>query len=145
MDHLIQFLAQNPHIRYATPTSSDFESLRLSYVVNETVIPAIILRPRSAEDVAALVSLLASNELPFSIRVGGHDIFGRSQVHGAITIDLRDIAYIHVDNAACTARLGVLVADLVKQLEYHGLVTITSPYIAKPTNMSFPDRISGEL
>ncbi|KAJ9232755.1 CAZyme family AA7 [Paecilomyces variotii] len=127
MDHLIQFLAQNPHIRYATPTSSDFESLRLSYIFNNNVIPAIILRPRSTEDVAALVSLLASNELPFSIRVGGHDLFGRSQVHGAITIDLRDIAYIHVDEGACTARLGggVLVADLVKELESYGLVTPT--------------------
>ncbi|KAJ9303116.1 CAZyme family AA7 [Paecilomyces variotii] len=127
MDHLIQFLAQNPHIKYATPASSEFESLRLGYIFNETVIPAIIVRPRSAEDVSALVSLLASNELPFSIRVGGNDLFGRSQVHNAITIDLRDIAYIHVDDGARTARLGggVLVADLVRELEYRGLVTPT--------------------
>ncbi|KAL1867423.1 hypothetical protein Plec18167_008696 [Paecilomyces lecythidis] len=127
MDHLIRFLAENSHIKYATPSSPEFDSLRLGYILVENVIPAIIVRPQSAEDVAALVSVLTSNDLPFSIRVGGHDLSGRSQVHGAVTIDLRDIAYIHVDDAAHTARLGggVLIADLIKELEHHGMVTPT--------------------
>ncbi|GAD98753.1 hypothetical protein AOR_1_952034 [Paecilomyces variotii No. 5] len=127
MDRLLQFLAENPHIKYATPTSSEFDSLRLGYIIDENVIPAIIVRPRSAEDVAALIPLLVSNDLPFSIRVGGHELYGRSQVHAAVTIDLRDISYIHVDDDARTARLGggVLIADLIKELEHHGMVTPT--------------------
>jgi FAD/FMN-containing dehydrogenase len=60
----------------------------------------------------------------FSVRVGGHDMFGRSQVHDAITIDLREIAYVHVNPEAHTARLGggVLVMEVLKELKKHGMI-----------------------
>jgi FAD/FMN-containing dehydrogenase len=123
MDLLIKFLAQHPHIHYATPASPDFESLRPGYVINDTM-PAMIVRPRSATDVAGLVGVLKTNDLPFSVRVGGHDMFGRYQVNDAIIIDLREIAYIHVDRDSHTARIGggVLIADLIKELDQHGMV-----------------------
>lgn len=125
MDQFFKFLAVNPRIKYATPTWPDFGSWRAGFVVDEDTIPAVIVRPRFAEDVAALVSVLATNNVPFSVRVGGHDMFGRSQIHDAVTIDLREIAYVDIDHTGHTARLGggILVADLIKELEKDNLVT----------------------
>ncbi|KAJ5313094.1 hypothetical protein PENANT_c018G05250 [Penicillium antarcticum] len=124
MDELTNFLAQTPRIHYATPSSPDYDTLRPGYVLDHAKIPAMIVRPRSADDVAALVTVLKANGLPFSVRVGGHDMFGRSQVHEAITIDLREIAYVHVDPETHTARLGggVLFMEVLKELKQHGMV-----------------------
>jgi FAD/FMN-containing dehydrogenase len=123
MDQLVNFLARHPHIHYSTLSSPDFDNLRRGYVINDT-IPAMVVRPRSGADVASLVSVLKANDLPFSIRVGGHDMFGRFQVKDAITIDLREIHYIHVDRDSQTARIGggVLVKDLLQELDQHGMV-----------------------
>jgi hypothetical protein len=90
MDELTNFLAQYPHIHHATPSSPDYDTLYQGYVLDNTKVPAVIVRPRSADDVATLVTVLKANDLPFSVRVGGHDMFGRSQVDDAITIDLRN-------------------------------------------------------
>lgn len=123
MERLINFLDQNPHISYSTPSSSDFNTLRPGYVIDSTT-PAIILRPRTADDVACLISILKTNSLRFAIRVGGHDMFGRYQAESAVTIDLREIAYIHVDREARTARIGggVIVSDLLSVLDQYGMV-----------------------
>lgn len=76
MDQPLDFLAKNPHTHYANRQSPDFEELRLGFVINESRVPAIVVRPRSAEDVAALIPLLTKNNWPFTIRVGGHDMAG---------------------------------------------------------------------
>ncbi|KAJ5557957.1 FAD-binding domain-containing protein [Penicillium sp. DV-2018c] len=130
MDQLRSFLAQHPYIHHASPSSPDFETLREAFIIKPTV-PAMIVQPRSAEDVAGLLRVLKENDLPFTIRVGGHDMFGRSQVQDAITIDLREIAYIHVDRDNLTARLGggVLFVDLIKELARDGLV-VPHPLVA---------------
>ncbi|KAJ5340086.1 FAD-binding domain-containing protein [Penicillium brevicompactum] len=123
MERLIDFLDQHPHIPYSTPSSSEFNTLRPGYVIDSTT-PAIILRPRTADDVAGLISILKTNSLHFAIRVGGHDMFGRYQAESAVTIDLREIAYIHVDREARTARIGggVIVSDLLSVLDQYGMV-----------------------
>jgi FAD/FMN-containing dehydrogenase len=124
MDELTNFLAQYPHIHHATPSSPDYDTLYPGYVLDNTKVRTMIVRLRSADDIVALVTVLKTNDLPFSVRVGGHDMFGRSQVHDAITIDLREIAYVHVNPGTHAARLGggVLVMEVLKELKKHGLV-----------------------
>ena len=125
MDKLIQFLAENPHIRYATPSSPDYADLRTSYLADDSVVPSVIVQPRSAEDIAALVPILSNNSLPFTVRVGGHDLFSRSQLHNGVTIDLRQIADVHVapDRQTATLGGGIITVDLLKKLKPHGLIT----------------------
>ncbi|KAJ5175757.1 uncharacterized protein N7482_001634 [Penicillium canariense] len=132
MDQLTQFLVENPHIHYATAHSSDFETLRAGFIINETKTPAVVVRPRSAEDVAALIALLSKSSLPFTVRVGGHDMFGRSQVADGVTIDLREIAHIHVDTESQTARLGggVICMDMLTELQKHNM---TTPHAVTPS------------
>jgi FAD/FMN-containing dehydrogenase len=119
MDELTNFLAQHPHIHHATPSSPDYDNLCPGYALDNAKVPAMIVRPRSADDVAALVAILKANDLPFSVRIGGHDMFGRSQVHDAITVGLREITYGYVNPETHTARLGggVLVMEVLKELK----------------------------
>ena len=123
MENLINFLDQNHHIHYVTPSSPGFNHLRSGYVIDSTA-PAIIVRPRSADDVAGLITVLKANCLDFSVRVGGSDMFGRFHIKDTVTIDLREIAYIHVNRENQTARIGggVIIFDLLKELDRHGMV-----------------------
>lgn len=132
MDHLIPFLAANPHIHYATPESKDFEDLREQFIIQETKMPAIIIRPRTIEDIASLISLLGAKSLPFTVRGGGHDMFARSQVQGGVTIDMREISHIHVDKDRQTARVGGGVINMVlhQELQKHNM---TTPHAVTPT------------
>jgi FAD/FMN-containing dehydrogenase len=132
MDQLTVFLSNNPHIRHAIPQSPDFEELRLGFLINESNIPAIIIRPRSAEEVAALIPVLTKNNLQFAVRVGGHDMFGRSQVTNKVTIDLREISHINVDVESQTARLGggVICMDMLEELHKHN---VTTPFGVTPS------------
>lgn len=124
---LQEFLSSRPHITQATPSSPNYASLRSCYVINDSIQPALIVRPQSADDVAELISIVTANSIPFTIRSGGHDMFNRSFANGAVTIDMRDIAYVKVDKESQSARVGggILIQDLIAQLDKEGLVTAT--------------------
>ncbi|KAJ5109585.1 hypothetical protein N7532_002230 [Penicillium argentinense] len=132
MDHVTQFLAQNTHIHHATPQSQDYEDLREQFIIQETRRPAIIIRPRSIEDISALISLFKAHDLPFGVRGGGHDMFGRTQVQDGITLDMRDISHVHVDKESQTVRIGggVINMDLHRELQKHN---VTTPHGVTPT------------
>src|SRR5436309_3025569 len=89
------FLQHQPGIKYATRTSADYPALRLNYASNPA-LPLIILRPQTADHVAAIVGHCVAQNIDFVVRGGGHDLCGRSTVQDAVTIDLRDIAHIQV-------------------------------------------------
>lgn len=129
MDHdaLARFLEGHPSIKHYTPASPDFESVAKSFVAYPRRPPAIV-RPQSAEDVAALVSHCVATDTPFAVRTGGHDLHGRSQVADALRIDMRDIAYVEVADDKKTARIGggVLCGKLLEGLEKEGLMTSTA-------------------
>ncbi|KAJ5180948.1 hypothetical protein N7492_004158 [Penicillium capsulatum] len=131
MEQLISFL-ETKGLHYATPTSSDYGDLRPTFIVRDETVPAVIVRPRSMEEAASLVSCLVKTRIPFSVRGGGHDMFGRSQVDNAVTIDMRDIAHVEVNADSQTARVGggVISMDLLTKLQQHGL-TVSHP--ATPT------------
>jgi FAD/FMN-containing dehydrogenase len=56
-----------------------------------TFHPLAIVRPQNAEDVAAIVKYATSQGINFVVRSGSGNVFGKSQVQGAINIDMRDI------------------------------------------------------
>jgi FAD/FMN-containing dehydrogenase len=118
------FLQGQPGIKYATRTSQDYPTLRASFS-NNPALPLIILRPQRADDVAAIVSHCVAQHVDFVVRAGGHEIYGRSTVQDAVTIDLRDIAHVQVSEHKQTARIGggILFRKLLEELETHSLVT----------------------
>ena len=119
------FSAQHPEIPIVTPASPDFEALRSCFVKRDADVPLAIVCPRTTEDVQSLVRYCVANSVDFVVRSGGHDCSGRSQVRGALTIDIRAIKHVVVsrDERTVTVGGGVLVRDLASELDARGLVT----------------------
>jgi FAD/FMN-containing dehydrogenase len=66
-----------------------------------------VLRPGNAEDVATALAFAREQEVPLSVRSGGHGISGRSTNDGGIVIDLGWLDRIEVlDPASGRIRLG---------------------------------------
>ncbi|KAG5804164.1 hypothetical protein H9Q71_011248 [Fusarium xylarioides] len=61
-------------------------------------------------------------------RSGGHDCTGRSQVNGALTIDMRDINHVCISEDKKTAQIrgGIITRELTKALDAEGLITPTA-------------------
>lgn len=131
---LARFSSQHDDIILLTTTfeSKSFDTLRPIFV-NPHANPLAIVRPSTIEAVSATVSFLASNKIPFTVRVGGHDLHGRSVEDGGVVLDLRLLNQVVIDKSGseadggktATARIGggVLIGDLLSALEPHGLVT----------------------
>ncbi|KAI1503402.1 FAD-binding domain-containing protein [Biscogniauxia marginata] len=119
--HLSQ---QHPDIKLLTRSSPEFEGVSACFVKRNDV-PLAIVRPQTAEHVQALVRYCVENGVDFVVRSGGHDCAGRSQVHDALTIDMRDIKYVRVSEDQKTARVGggVIFRGLTTELDARGLVT----------------------
>lgn len=114
-----------PGLYYVTSSSPDYPSIRATYALDNLAVPLAIVRPKTAEEVSAVVKHAISNGIDFVIRSGGNDLFGRSQVHGALTIDLRDIDYVEIDEKKSTAKVGggILNGTLGAALSEKGLAT----------------------
>ena len=89
--------------------------------------PLVCARPRTEEEVSRLVQFCTEQKIPFAVRSGGHDFFGRSVVHKGILIDMRDISTVSValDRASARVGGGVIAGHLQETLNSHGLFTPT--------------------
>lgn len=124
--HAVETLFQQyPKIPHALPHSPDYTALRATFMVDNPAMPIAIARPQNAEDVSVIVLFCVSHSVPFVVRSGGNNLFGKSQVHEALTIDLRDINYCHVDHGQSSARIGggILAGTLVDALSKAGVMT----------------------
>jgi FAD/FMN-containing dehydrogenase len=131
---LARFSSQHDGITLLTTTfeSESFDTLRPIFV-NPHTKPLAIIRPSTIEAVSATVSFLATNQIPFTVRVGGHDMHGRSVEDGGVVLDLRLLNHVVINKSGseakggkiATARIGggVLIGDLLSALEPHGLAT----------------------
>ncbi|KAH7356880.1 D-lactate dehydrogenase [Rhexocercosporidium sp. MPI-PUGE-AT-0058] len=122
---LESFLEEHPHITYATPSSSNYISLRQIFARDQEATPLAIVRPQSAADVSLLVKFAVSNSIKFTIRTGGHNLSGAAIAQDALAIDMRDIAYVNIlaDKKSAKIGGGVLVFDVATALEKEGLAT----------------------
>lgn len=127
------FLQGRPHIQYATPGSPNYAALRATYMLDNPAVPFAIVRPQNAEDVAAIVRFGKANGLSLVVRSGGNSLFWKSMVHDALIIDMRDIAYVTINEPKTLARLGggIHLGDLADHLTKEGLATAigTIPFV----------------
>lgn len=114
-----------PHLRYATPTSISYAELREAFIIDNTAVPLAIVRPKTADDVAALIQYAVSAGIEVTVRTGGHDLYGRCFAQDALALDMRDIAFVHVtdDRSSVTLGGGILMGDLAMGLAAHKLAT----------------------
>ncbi|KAJ3530661.1 hypothetical protein NM208_g9230 [Fusarium decemcellulare] len=98
------FLTLHPDLDVISPTDPEWIHAQQQYYINYAERPSTIARPRYATQIQDLIRLCASYNVEFVIRTGGHDCAGRSQVNGALAIDMRNIQYVHVSEDRQTAR-----------------------------------------
>jgi FAD/FMN-containing dehydrogenase len=87
--------------------------------------PALIVRPRGAEDVVAAVDLARGRGLPVAVRCGGHSVAGKGACEDGLLIDLSLMKGVQVDQARRTARAngGVLWGEFDRETQVSGLAT----------------------
>jgi FAD/FMN-containing dehydrogenase len=87
--------------------------------------PAAIACCQSEADIARSVTFARENELPLSIRGGGHNIAGHAVCDDGLMIDLSGMKAVQVDAAARRAFVGpgALLSDFDRAAQTHGLAT----------------------
>ena len=76
-------------LKIYTPSDPTFKTLNTYFHLDLAPQPLAILRPTSIDHVSRIISFATSNAIPFTLRCGGHDSWGRSAVSGALIVDLR--------------------------------------------------------
>jgi FAD/FMN-containing dehydrogenase len=89
-------------------------------------LPALVLQPASAHDVAAAVSFARDHGLLVSIKGGGHNIAGTSIAEGGLVLDMSAMREVTVDPDARLAQVGPgsLLGDVDQATQAHGLATV---------------------
>jgi FAD/FMN-containing dehydrogenase len=105
------------------PQDAGYEAARAVYNGLIDRRPALIVRCRTANDVAAALALANRAGLEVSIRGGGHNVAGRAVTDGGVMIDLAEMKRIAIDpdEATATAEGGVVWAELNKAAAEHSL------------------------
>jgi FAD/FMN-containing dehydrogenase len=87
--------------------------------------PEAIIRPRSAEDIAAALRGARTSGLPIAVRGGGHHVAAFGSVDGGLTIDLSLLRGVSVDPERRVARVegGALWSDVDRATQAYGLAT----------------------
>ena len=107
------------------PEATGYEEARRVYNGLIDKRPALIARPGSTADVAALIAFAREGDLEISIRGGGHGIAGRAVADGALMIDLSLLKQVSIDPDAHSARAGTGAtwAEFNDAAAEHGLAT----------------------
>jgi FAD/FMN-containing dehydrogenase len=87
--------------------------------------PALIARCAGTADVISAVTFAKEQDLPISVKGGGHNIAGRAVADDALMIDLSAMKSVRVDPGAKTARVepGVVLGELDHESQAFGLAT----------------------
>ena len=89
-------------------------------------VPALVVQPTSAHDVAAAVGFARDHGLLLSIKGGGHNIAGTSIAERGLTLDMSRMRDVTVDPNAKLAHVGpgCLLKDVDRATQEHGLATV---------------------
>jgi FAD/FMN-containing dehydrogenase len=88
--------------------------------------PALIARCTGPSDVVEAVRFAREQELPISVKGGGHAVAGHAVGEGAVMVDLSLMREVSVDPAANSARAagGAIWSDVDRATQAFGLATV---------------------
>jgi FAD/FMN-containing dehydrogenase len=111
--------------RLLSPGDDEYESARRIWNGMVDKRPAMIARCLSPSDVRAAVRLARAEQLPLSIRAGGHGVAGNAVCNAGMMIDLslmKDVVVDPVKREALAAP-GLLWGEFDRATQAHGLAT----------------------
>ncbi|HEY2077355.1 MAG TPA: LLM class flavin-dependent oxidoreductase [Streptosporangiaceae bacterium] len=101
------------------PGDRAYPKVRSTYL--RSGAPGLVLRPGTAPEVAEALAFARQQEVPLSIRSGGHGISGRSTNDGGIVIDLARLHSIDVTSTQVRVGPGATWGHLAQALAPSGL------------------------
>ncbi|MFG1893287.1 LLM class flavin-dependent oxidoreductase [Micromonospora zamorensis] len=111
------------------PGHPEYEGVRHTYSWQGS--PALVIRPQTAAEVVDAVSYARTQDVPLSVRSGGHGISGRSTNDGGIVIDMSRMNRVEVlDRATRRIRLepGARWGEVAQALAPYGLAMSSGDY-----------------
>jgi len=116
-------LAANVRGLVIQPGSEPYDQRRRTFNAMIDRRPAVIVVPLDTADVVAAVRWAGEQDLPISIRGGGHSVAGHSVGDGSLMLDLCELRSVAMDPRARTADVGggALLEDLDRATTGHGL------------------------
>lgn len=109
------------------PEEAAYGQARQLWNGNVNKHPSALALCANVEDVVQTVRWARSNEMPLSVRGGGHDFAGRALRDDGIVIDLSHMRGVSIDPQLHTARAqgGATIGALIGAAQQHGLATAT--------------------
>jgi FAD/FMN-containing dehydrogenase len=106
-----------------SPQDAGYDAARAVYNGLIDRRPALIVRCRTTNDVAAALAIARRAALEVSIRGGGHNVAGRAVTDGGVMIDLAEMKGIAIDpdRATATVEGGVIWEELNDAAAEHRL------------------------
>src|SRR5882757_7627477 len=80
-----------------TPDTSGYDATRKVFNAMVDKRPALIARCAGRADVATCINFARDQDLPLSVRGGGHNFAGKSVAEGGLMLDLSPMKAITVD------------------------------------------------
>ncbi|MFC4562323.1 FAD-binding oxidoreductase [Nocardiopsis mangrovi] len=111
--------------RVARPGDPRFAGTTAIWNAAVTARPALVVRPRTSEEVAVAVTAAAETGTGLSVRGGGHDWAGRALRDGGLVIDLDGMRDVRIEHDTARVGGGGRAADLVAAASARGLNAAT--------------------
>ena len=110
-----------------TPDDEAYDDARRLWNALHDRRPAVAVRPRTADEVAAAVRFGREHDLEIQVKSGGHSALGFRGADGGLLVDMSRMRGVEVDPRARTARAngGALLGELDVAAQAHGLVCPT--------------------
>ncbi|MGI8658022.1 MAG: FAD-binding oxidoreductase [Candidatus Limnocylindria bacterium] len=123
-------LAERLEGRLVRPIDAEYDEARAMFNAMIDRRPALIVRCESARDVVATLAFAREQNVPITVRGGGHSPAGRSIADGAVMIDLSPMKAVEIDAERRTALVGpgAVGSDLDDAALAHGLATTGGTY-----------------
>ena len=109
--------------RAVTSDEAEYDAFRGVWNAAADAHPALIIRAKSAGDVARTVAFARAQHLPLAVRSGGHSPAGFGTVERGVVLDLSEMKGIEVDPDSRRVRLeaGLTWGEVAGHLHPHGL------------------------
>src|SRR4029078_11845183 len=107
-----------------TPDDASYDETRRLLNAIHDRRPAVIARPRNAQEVAAAVAFGREHDLEIAVQSGGHAARGLAGGDGGLVINLSNMRGVEVDPKTRIARAngGAFLGELDVAAQAHGLV-----------------------
>jgi hypothetical protein len=112
--------------RAVEPGDKAYAKVRSTYMRSGS--PGLVLRPRDVPEVVDALAFARAQDVPLSVRSGGHGISGRSTNDGGVVIDLGALDAMSLDGARLRVGPGARWGEVAQFLAPHGLAMSSGDY-----------------